>query len=37
MVESLFLILIGAFIGWSFPQPEWAKTLQSKFLGLFKK
>ncbi len=37
MLESLILLLVGAFIGWSFPQPEWAKTLQAKIMGLFKK
>lgn len=37
MLESLILLLIGAFIGWTFPQPEWAKLLQDKILVLFKK
>ncbi len=32
----LFWILVGAFIGWAFPQPEWAKQLQEKVLGWLK-
>jgi len=32
---SLLLIVIGAFIGWAFPQPAWAKTIQDKITGLF--
>ena len=37
MLEALFWVLIGAFIGWHVPQPTWAKILQEKILGLFKK
>jgi hypothetical protein len=37
MLEALFWILIGAFIGWHVPQPLWAKALQEKALALFKK
>ena len=29
-MTSLFLILIGLFIGWNLPQPLWAKALQEK-------
>jgi hypothetical protein len=36
MLEALFWILVGAFIGWQVPQPEWAKTLQEKVLSIFK-
>lgn len=36
MLEVLFWILVGAFIGWHVPQPEWAKTLQEKVLSAFK-
>lgn len=32
MLETLFWILVGAFIGWNFPQPELAKNIQSKYL-----
>jgi len=37
MIESIILILIGAFIGWHFPQPSWAVALEDKVKGLFKK
>jgi hypothetical protein len=36
MLETLFLVLLGAFIGWNFPQPEFAKKLQAKVLAVFK-
>lgn len=26
-------LLIGCFIGWNLPQPQWAKALQSKLLS----
>jgi hypothetical protein len=32
MLETLLWISIGAFIGWNFPQPSYAKTLQEKYL-----
>ena len=38
---TLVWILVGAFIGWSLPQPAWAKSLQdavmAKLSGLNKK
>jgi hypothetical protein len=37
MLETLFWILVGAFIGWHVEQPTWAKTLKQKVLGLFGK
>jgi hypothetical protein len=37
MIESIILVLVGAFIGWHFPQPDWAKTLEAKIKGLFNK
>ena len=37
MLETLFWLVVGAFIGWNFPQPDYAKSIQAKFLGLFKK
>jgi len=37
MLESLFLVLVGAFIGWHFPEPFWAKAIKEKVLGLFAK
>jgi hypothetical protein len=37
MTETLILILIGAFIGWNFPQPIWAKWIQAKATTVFGK
>jgi hypothetical protein len=37
MLETIFWLLVGAFIGWNFPQPDYAKSIQAKVLGLFKK
>lgn len=36
MLETLFWLALGAFIGWNFPQPKFAKTIQSKVLDIFK-
>lgn len=33
---DLILILVGMFIGWNLPQPDWAKTVTDKIKGLFK-
>ena len=27
---TLIILVIGIFIGWNLPQPQWAKTLQEK-------
>jgi hypothetical protein len=32
MLENLFWIAVGAFIGWNFPQPVWAKNFQDKYI-----
>ena len=37
MLETLFWIALGAFIGWNFPQPEYAKKLQLKIVEFFVK
>ena len=37
MLEALFWLAIGAFIGWNFPQPSWAHTVEEKIRGLFNK
>ena len=37
MLETLFWLAVGAFIGWNFPQPSWAKTMQEKIQSLFVK
>jgi len=35
MMETVFWILVGAFIGWNFPQPGWARAVQSKIIDFF--
>jgi hypothetical protein len=37
MIDTLLWIAIGTFIGWNFPQPFWAKAIQSKLVDMFKK
>jgi len=32
MLETIFWILVGAFIGWNWPQPSWAKNIQEKYI-----
>jgi len=36
MLETLFWILVGAFVGWHFPEPFWAKAIKQKILNSFK-
>ena len=36
MLEIVFWVAVGAFIGWNLPQPQWAANLQSKILGWFR-
>ena len=33
---TLFWVLVGAFIGWNFPQPWWARYMQDKILATLK-
>ena len=35
MLETIFWILIGAFVGWHFPQPAWAKAIEAKVRSAF--
>lgn len=37
MLETLFWFALGAFVGWNFPQPDLAKTIQAKVVGMFRK
>lgn len=30
-------LVVGALVGWNFPQPQFAKDLQAKLFGLFTK
>jgi hypothetical protein len=34
MLNMLFWVLVGVFIGWNLPQPDWARQLQDRVLGL---
>jgi hypothetical protein len=36
MFETLLWLAVGAFIGWNFPQPDFAKSIQAKLAGLIK-
>lgn len=35
MLSSIFWLVLGLFIGWNLPQPEWAKNFQEKVKSLF--
>jgi hypothetical protein len=37
MIEAVIYIVIGTFIGWNLPQPEWAKNAQTKILEWIKR
>lgn len=37
MIEAIILLLVGALIGWHFPEPQWAKNVKAKVLKLFSK
>lgn len=37
MLETLFWIAVGAFIGWHFPEPVWARMLKDRALSMFQK
>lgn len=37
MLEALFWLAVGAFIGWNFPQPAFAKTMQDKIRAMIAK
>jgi len=36
MLETILWIMVGAFIGWNLPQPQFAKNIQSRVLSFFK-
>ena len=36
MLETLFWLALGAFIGWNIPQPEFAKRIQAKVVAFIK-
>jgi hypothetical protein len=35
-MTSLLLIIIGMFIGWNLPQPQFAKNIQDKAVSLLR-
>ena len=35
-MSTLLVLVIGIFIGWNLPQPDWAKTLQAKLLDVIR-
>ena len=37
MLETLFWLAVGAFVGWNFPQPEFAKRIQARVITAFRK
>lgn len=37
MIDTLFWVLIGAFVGWHFPEPFWAKMIKEKIMSFVKK
>lgn len=37
MLDIVFYVLLGAFIGWHFPEPWWAKSVKEKVLGMINK
>lgn len=37
MLCAVFWALVGAFIGWHFPEPSWAKTVKAKVKDLVAK
>ena len=37
MLETLFWFALGAFVGWNFPQPQFAKSIQAKVLAMLRK
>lgn len=36
MFETLLWLAVGAFVGWNFPQPDFAKSIQAKLTALIK-
>lgn len=36
-MDILFWVAVGAFVGWNFPQPFWARMLQDKIQNMLAK
>ena len=37
MLDTLFWVSVGTFVGWNLPQPFWAKIIQDKIKGWLNK
>lgn len=37
MLDSVLLVLLGAFVGWHFPEPSWAKFIKAKIADMIEK
>jgi hypothetical protein len=37
MLDTVLWIAVGAFVGWNFPQPFWAKMIQDKIKSIINK
>lgn len=37
MFDIALWIAVGAFVGWNFPQPFWAKAIQAKLTSMWSK
>jgi len=37
MLDILLWVAVGAFVGWNFPQPFWAKMMQEKIQAMIAK
>jgi hypothetical protein len=37
MLDTLLWVAVGAFVGWNFPQPFWAKAIQAKIAEMISK
>jgi len=36
MLDIIFWIAVGAFVGWNFPQPFWARAIQERITSMIK-
>jgi len=37
MLDIIFWIVVGAFVGWHFPEPFWARAIKAKIQALITK
>ena len=37
MLDTVFWIAVGAFVGWNFPQPVWARAVLARIQALISK